>query len=590
MSAGGQSNQTLTLPEMRIILRTAVLALSAGCASVPAGQVGGSPSAASDRGPSPDTRPSDTRPSQPIPRPEQLYTPAEGRLSSEGLLIFPSRAPASGTQSPGPPGPLTSGDSPFTYVDSALNLRVIYPRPRQVISVRDSTFLLGSVGSGAAKLTINGDTVPVNPNGSFLAWLPFPAGEAPKYDMVVARAADTLRSTLEVARPRPVPPALPVPLVIPDQPKFVELLNANEDAKSDTDFVAIARPTQAGTYKWFLHAGTVVQVTGERNGWTRVRLDSALDAWVESKYTKASDRTSNGRRTATNARVLAAANGDRWTDLRIPIASRVPFLVEQRADALILTLYDAASNIDIINQPTNDPSVRDVTWEQVTNERVRITVHLRHAPYGYLTMYTGGAFVLRVRHPPVVDRLRPLAGRVVAVDAGHPPIGSTGPTGLYEGDAVLAVAQALKPMLERAGATVIMTRSAAGAVALGERPIIARRADADVLVSIHLNAHPDGVNPLRNNGTGTYYFHAQAEPLAREVQRGMVKWMGLRDLGINYNNLALARPTWMPSILCEGAFIIVPNQEAALRTAEFQSRYAIGVLEGLENYFRGLAQ
>ncbi len=577
MSAGGQSIRTLTLAQMRILLRCAVLIATAGCASVPAGPGQGGQAPPPDRAPSPETRPSDTRPSQPIPRPDQQFTVSQGRLSSEGQLLFP-------------PGPPTSRSSPFSYVDSALSLRVVYPRARQVISVRDSTFLLGSVGSGAAKLTINGDTVTVNPNGSFLAWLPFPAGDAPKYEMVAARAADTVRTTLEVARPRPVPPALPVPLVIPDQPKFVELLNANEDARSDTDFVAIARPTQAGTYKWFLHAGTIVQVTGERSGWTRVRLDSALDAWVESKYTKASDRTSNGRRTAANARVLASSNGDRWTDLRIPIASRVPFLVEQRADALILTLYDAASNIDIINLPTNDPSVRDVTWEQVTNERVRITVHLRHAPFGYLTMYNAGAFTLRIRRPPSVDPARPLAGRVIAVDAGHPPIGSTGPTGLYEGDAVLAVAQALKPMLERAGATVVMTRTAAGPVALGERPIVARRANADVLVSIHLNAHPDGVNPLRNNGTGTYYFHAQAEPLAREVQRGMVKWMGLRDLGINYDNLALARPTWMPSILCEGAFVIVPDQEAALRTPEFQSRYAIGILEGLENYFRGLAR
>ena len=30
--------------------------------------------------------------------------------------------------------------------------------------------------------------------------------------------------------------------------------------------------------------------------------------------------------------------------------------------------------------------------------------------------------------------------------------------------------------------------------------------------------------------------------------------------------------------------MIVPDEEAALRTAEFQSRYAIGILEGLEAY------
>jgi len=65
--------------------------------------------------------------------------------------------------------------------------------------------------------------------------------------------------------------------------------------------------------------------------------------------------------------------------------------------------------------------------------------------------------------------------------------------------------------------------------------------------------------------------------------------MGLRDLGVYYDNLALTRPTWMPSILCEGAFLMLPEQEAALRTPEFQERYARGIVDGLEEYFRGLA-
>jgi N-acetylmuramoyl-L-alanine amidase len=64
--------------------------------------------------------------------------------------------------------------------------------------------------------------------------------------------------------------------------------------------------------------------------------------------------------------------------------------------------------------------------------------------------------------------------------------------------------------------------------------------------------------------------------------------MGLRDLGINYDNLAVLRPTWMPSILCEGAFVMLPEQEALLRTPEFQQAYALGVAEGLETYFRAL--
>jgi len=50
------------------------------------------------------------------------------------------------------------------------------------------------------------------------------------------------------------------------------------------------------------------------------------------------------------------------------------------------------------------------------------------------------------------------------------------------------------------------------------------------------------------------------------------------------------RPTWMPAVLCEGMFIILPEQEAKLRSAEGQQRYASGVVEGLRVFLRDRAQ
>jgi N-acetylmuramoyl-L-alanine amidase len=153
----------------------------------------------------------------------------------------------------------------------------------------------------------------------------------------------------------------------------------------------------------------------------------------------------------------------------------------------------------------------------------------------------------------------------------------------------LAIALRLRGLLEARGARVVMTRSTPDAVPLGSRPVIARRAGAHALVSIHLNALPDGVNPFAAHGTGTYFFHPQSAPLARAIQDAMVASMGLRNLGIYYDNLALTRPTWMPAVLCEGAFIMMPDQEAALRTPRFQDAYARGVADGVEAYFRSLA-
>jgi len=187
-----------------------------------------------------------------------------------------------------------------------------------------------------------------------------------------------------------------------------------------------------------------------------------------------------------------------------------------------------------------------------------------------------------------VDASSPLRGLRIAVDPGHPPIGSTGPTGLYEGTVTLAVGERVQRLLAARGATPVMTRTTASAVALGERPVMARRAGAHAFVSIHLNAKPDGANPYRNNGSGTYYFLPQGAGLARAIQSRLVSRLGLADEGTWYDNLAVVRGSWMPSVLVEGAYVIVPEQEAALRTPEFQEAYALAIVEGLEAYFRSL--
>ena len=45
----------------------------------------------------------------------------------------------------------------------------------------------------------------------------------------------------------------------------------------------------------------------------------------------------------------------------------------------------------------------------------------------------------------------------------------------------------------------------------------------------------------------------------------------------------------MPEVLTEGLFLMLPEQEAAMRSAEGRERYARAVVDGLEAYFRGLA-
>ena len=137
---------------------------------------------------------------------------------------------------------------------------------------------------------------------------------------------------------------------------------------------------------------------------------------------------------------------------------------------------------------------------------------------------------------------------------------------------------------------MVMTRTTAAPVALGDRPIIARRANANAFISIHLNADGDGQNPFRDNGTGTYYFHQQSRLFARTVQDALAPQLGLRNRGIFYQNLAVCRSTWFPAVLAEGLFIIMPDQEAAIKTPQYQEAYARGVVDGLEKFFATFAQ
>jgi N-acetylmuramoyl-L-alanine amidase len=150
----------------------------------------------------------------------------------------------------------------------------------------------------------------------------------------------------------------------------------------------------------------------------------------------------------------------------------------------------------------------------------------------------------------------------------------------------LAVALRARDLLRAAGAEVVLLRTSDVPLGTAERVVAAERAEADVLVSIHANALPDGVNPFVNNGTSVYYFHPRSAELARAIDRALVRQFGFRDLGVGRGDLALARPTWMPAVLAEGLFMMIPEQEAVLASADGQLRYARGIVEGIVEFLR----
>ena len=570
---------------------------------------------------------------------------------------------------PAPSVTVSSALPPIPLVTGALKPTVIYPVANSLVESRDSNFIFGSLGNGKAQLWINGAPVTVAPNGAFLAWLPVPAVDSPRYEIVAVSGADTVRLEQPV---RLKPPAVKLStdgtlvydsasvqpgsrLALRDDdtvrvsvrtapnasvawrgdagaaqaltpagtsfaadmparmlrartelllargrdtlrialpPLGVALANqwatigVDSGGANAADEELVGRPIPGGTYKWFLLPGTPLEVTGRNGDFSRVRLDSKLEIWVSTAdLHPLPSGWLPAKRVAGNARLVSEPE---WVDLVVPMAARPPYYIDENTNEITVTLYDTMLNTDLVNYGANDSLVREAKWTQEASDRGHFTLRLSSPSYGYLAFWQNGSFVLRVRRPPRIDAESPLRGLTIAIDPGHPPIGATGPTGLYEAVPTLAIGLAVQQLLESRGAKVFMTRSTPDPVPLGDRPVMARKANANALVSIHLNALPDGINPFTSNGTGAYYFRSHSIPLARELQRAMVARMGLRNLGINYDNLRLARPTWMPAVLCEGAFLMIPEQENALRTPEFQKLYAAAIVDGLESYFRSL--
>jgi N-acetylmuramoyl-L-alanine amidase len=503
----------------------------------------------------------------PVPPPTSPRYEVVARAGADSArLVVPVRVP---------PARVVFSTSGPLLVDSG----TVTPRGG-TLALRDNEPVRVSVRAApnaAAWVVENGRGHPLVAVGANLLATELPARELRvPATLFVARDRDTVHFALARIAPVDTEPA-----------RYATLVAA--DNGPDTDAVVIGRSTPAGTYKWMLLPGTVVQVTGRSGDNVRVRLDSQLETWIDSVNVRTLPLGAPGPRRVVSAMTLVPDS--QWVDVVMPVASPPPFLLEQDLDHLTLTLYGTQATPDIIKFLKNDSLVRIMNWTPVQSDRVRITMELSRPPFGYLALWDSTrGFVLRLRRPPRVSLARPLEGLTITVDPGHPPGGAIGPTALTEPQAVLPIAQKLREMLEQRGAHVVVTRTTMQAVDLHLRSVIARRANSHALVSIHLNAFGDGVNPFTNNGTSTLFFLPQTEPLARLVQAGMMREMGLRDLGIHYQNIAIGRTTWMPSLICEGAFLMVPEQENAVKTPEFQERFARGVADGIEAYFRLFAQ
>lgn len=220
---------------------------------------------------------------------------------------------------------------------------------------------------------------------------------------------------------------------------------------------------------------------------------------------------------------------------------------------------------------------------------------------------------------------------VIAIDAGHggKDPGAIGNGGTYEKTVTLAIARELKRQIDaEPGMKAMLVRAGDQFIPLVGRYEIARRAKADLFVSIHADSVPNrsasgsSVYVMSTRGAtsqaarwlaerenradlvGGISLSARDDTLAAVLldlsQSGTMKASediaeavlgGLRKLGkvhsrdVQRANFVVLRSPDVPSLLVESAFISNPAEEKRLKDPAHQRRLATAIADGVRSYF-----
>lgn len=221
---------------------------------------------------------------------------------------------------------------------------------------------------------------------------------------------------------------------------------------------------------------------------------------------------------------------------------------------------------------------------------------------------------------------------IIAIDAGHggEDPGAHGPRGTKEKKVVLAIARKLERMIRRyPGMKSVMVRDGDYYVGLRKRMQIARRAKADLFVSIHADAFKNkkvkgaSVFTLSRRGASSEAArwlakHENASDLvggvslddkddvlasvlldlsqtatkdasrdvAAKVLRNFSRIGSLHSSNVQKAGFLVLKSPDIPSILVETAFISNPGEERKLRSSRHQEKMAKAIFNGILGYFQ----
>jgi N-acetylmuramoyl-L-alanine amidase len=448
---------------------------------------------------------------------------------------------------------------------------------------RDSIAIWGTVGTGGASLRVNDRKVVVEPNGAFADFLPLPRADTAVLDFVAKSGGDTRRRTIRILRRNPTAGASTARDALVPQERWVVLRRVRSDT---ADSATHARPIYS---RWTPDGSLAVPLEQESRAFSdlrtanSIRLRLAPDVFVWVPAAEAAQTHASPLPPPRLAGLNIAADSNETT-VTIPATERLNSSVEFAVDRLHWTIWAEHPGGLLPAQDTVVGTVQQIADRHDGPGRITLEVQLTEKPLGWKSEWREGLLVLRIRSQrPLRSGLR---GLIVAVDAGHPPGGTIGPSGYTEAEMTLAVARAASRRLEALGAHPVLLREGDAPVSLDERIARAERAGAHVLVSIHGNSPGPGRPPWAVLGTQTIWLRPMSQPLANALLREVRTALAQPPLGAHREDFALLRPTWFPAVLVEGTGLVLPEREAYLRTPAGIAAYADGIVSGLEFWLR----
>jgi N-acetylmuramoyl-L-alanine amidase len=196
-----------------------------------------------------------------------------------------------------------------------------------------------------------------------------------------------------------------------------------------------------------------------------------------------------------------------------------------------------------------------------------------------------------MRETEAINRAGPtLSGKLVIIDPGHGGQDS-GVGGHQLGEAVLVydLASRVEGRLTATGSSAYLTRGPDGDLDEVDRANFANAADADLVISLHVDAHSNRTAA----GCSTYYFgndrigHSSAigERFADLVQREVCARTDLVDLRTHPKTWDLLRRTRMPAVRIELGYLTNPSDAARLSDPAFRDVLAEAIVAAVQRLY-----